>query len=57
MAALKTNQTINCTSIEDARTKANKLSNGVIVLKGNSYSIVNYKTYEELKKVGYIQVR
>lgn len=57
MTTLKTNQTINCTSIEDARLKADSISNGVIIVKDNIYSIVNYKTYEELKKLGYDQAR
>ena len=57
MATLKTNQTINCTNLEDARVKADKISNGVIVVKDNLYSIVNYKTYESLKPLGYNQVR
>ena len=30
MKTLKTNQTVTCTSIEDARAKADKTSNGVI---------------------------
>jgi len=57
MATLKTNQVINCTSIETAREKSDKISNGIIVLKDNIYSIVNHKTYLELKKSGYTQVR
>jgi len=57
MKTLKTNQTVTCTSIEDARAKADKTSNGVIVVKDNNYSIVNYKTYEQLKTVGYTQAR
>ncbi|MEI8138161.1 MAG: hypothetical protein WCH21_12625 [Bacteroidota bacterium] len=57
MKTLKTNQTVICTSIEDARVKADKISNGVIVVKNNYYSIVNYKTYEQLKTLEYTQVR
>ena len=57
MTTLKTNQTVTCGSIEDARIKADKTSNGVIVVKNNNYSIVNYKTYEQLKTLGYTQVR
>jgi hypothetical protein len=57
MTTLKTNQTITCTNIEDARAKADKISNGIIVVKDNYYSIVNYKTYTELKPLGYNQVR
>jgi hypothetical protein len=57
MSTLRTNKTVNCTSIEDARVKADKISNGVIVVKDNNYLIVNYKTYEQLKKLGYIQAR
>lgn len=57
MTTLKTNQKINCISIEDARIKADKISNGVIIVKDNSYLIVNYKTYEELKIKGYNQIR
>ena len=57
MTTLKTSQTITCTSIEDARVKADKISNGIIVVKDNYYSIVNYKTYTELKTLGYNQVR
>jgi hypothetical protein len=57
MKTLQSNQTISCTSIEDARVKADKTSNGVIVVKNNNYSIVNYKTYEQLKTVGYTQAR
>ena len=57
MTTLKTNQTINCINIEDARIKADKISNGIIIVKDNNYSIVNYKTYTELKPLGYNQVR
>ena len=57
MKTLKTNQTVTCASIEDAKVKADKTSNGVIVVKDNNYSIVNYKTYEQLKKIGYTQAR
>ena len=57
MKTLKTNQTLTCTSIEDARVKADKISNGVIVVKDNNYLIVNYKTYQQLKTLGYMQVR
>jgi hypothetical protein len=57
MKTVKTNQTINCTSIEDARIKADKVSNGLIVSKDNSFLIVNYKTYQDLKQQGYNQVR
>jgi hypothetical protein len=57
MTTLKTNQTVTCTNIEDARLKADKISNGIIVVKDNYYSIVNYKTYTELKPLGYNQVR
>ena len=54
---LKTNQTISCTNLEDARVKADKMSNAIIVVKDNYYSLVNYKTYTELKQLGYNQVR
>jgi hypothetical protein len=57
MKTVKTNQTINCTSIEDARIKADKVSNGLIITKDNGFLIVNYKTYQELKQQGYNQVR
>ena len=57
MTTLKTNQTISCTSIEDARVKADMISNGIIIVKNNQYSIVNYKTFTELKQFGYKQVR
>jgi intracellular sulfur oxidation DsrE/DsrF family protein len=57
MKTLKTNQTVCCTSIENARVQADKISNGVIIVKNNSFSIVNYKTYEQLKSSGYKQVR
>ena len=57
MSTLKTGEKVTCTSIEDARVKADKISNGVIVVKDNSYLIVNYKTYEQLKPFGYTQVR
>lgn len=57
MATLKTNQKITCTNIEDARVKADKISNGVIIEKKNEYLVVNYKTYEELEQLGYKQVR
>ena len=57
MKTLKTEQTIPCTNIEDARLRAEKISNGVIIVKHNNYSIVNYKTYEQLKPLGYNQVR
>ena len=57
MATLKTNQIITCKNIEDARLKSDKISNGIIVEKDNNYSIVNYKNYTELNKLGYNQVR
>lgn len=57
MKTLKTNQTISCISLEDARVKADKISNAIIVVKDNFYSLVNYKTYTELKQFGYNQVR
>ena len=57
MTTLKTNQTISCISLEDARVKADKISNAIIVVKDNFYSLVNYKTYTELKQFGYNQVR
>ena len=57
MKALKTNQTISCISLEDARVKADKISNAIIVAKDNLYLLVNYKTYTELKRFGYNQVR
>ena len=57
MTTLKTNQTINCISLEDARVQANKISNAIIVVKDNFYALVNYSTYKELKKLGYNQVR
>ena len=57
MTTIKSNQTISCTSIEDARVKSDVISNGVIVMKDSNYSIVNYKTYEQLKSFGYVQVR
>ncbi len=57
MTTIRTNLTIFCTSIEDARVKNDKISNGVIIVKDNNYTIVNYKTYSELKPLGYIQVR
>ena len=57
MAAVKTNQKIKCTHIEDARVKADNYSNGVIIEKDKNYLVVNYKTYTELKTLGYNQVR
>lgn len=57
MATLKTNQIISCTNLEDARVKADKISNAIIIVKDNNYSLVNYKTFTELKPHGYIQVR
>ena len=57
MKTLKTNQTISCISLEDARVKADKISNAIIVVKDKFYSLVNYKTYTELKQFGYKQVR
>ena len=57
MKTLKTNQTISCISLEDARAKADKISNAIIVVKDKFYSLVNYKTYTELKQFGYNQVR
>ena len=54
---LKTNQTISCTSLDDARLKADKYSNGVIIVKDNSYHIVNYKTFDQFVSFGYTQVR
>jgi hypothetical protein len=57
MTTLKTIQQLTCINIEDARVKADKISNGVIVVKDNCYLIVNYKKYTELKPFGYKQVR
>ena len=57
MKTLKTNQTLSCISLEDARVKADKISNAIIVVKDNFYSLVNHKTYTELKQFGYNQVR
>jgi len=57
MKTIKTNQIVTCTSIEDARVIADKTSNGVIVVKDNAYAVVNYKTYDGLKQLGYTQVR
>ena len=58
MTTVKTNQKITCTSIEDARLKNDKNSNGVIITKDdNNYFIVNYKTYYDMKELGYKQVR
>ena len=56
MTTLKTNQTISCISLEDARVQADKISNAIIVVKDNFYALVNYSTYKELKKLGYNQV-
>lgn len=57
MKSLKTNETISCTNLEEARIKADKISNAVIVEKNNNFFLVNYKTYTGLKQLGYIQVR
>jgi hypothetical protein len=57
MATLKTNQTVSCKNLEDARIKADKMSNAIIIVKDNYYSLVNYKTFTELKQQGYIQAR
>lgn len=57
MGTVKTNQKITCTNIEDARVKADNYSNGVIIEKDKKYLVVNYKTYTELKPLGYNQVR
>jgi hypothetical protein len=57
MTSLKTNQSVTCSNIEDARIKADKIKNGVIVEKNNTFLIVNYKTYADLKSQGYTQVR
>ena len=57
MTTLKTNQKLECKNIEDARVKSDKIQNGLIVTKDGVYLIVNYKTYSELKKNGYNQVR
>lgn len=57
MATVKTNQKITCINIEDARVKSDKYSNGVIIEKDKKFLVVNYKTYTELKPLGYNQVR
>lgn len=57
MSTLKSGLKITCTSIEDARLKQAPFSNALIVVKDNSYLLVNYKTYEQLKAFGYTQVR
>jgi hypothetical protein len=54
---LKTNQTVTYSNIEDTRLKADKISNGILVVKDNYYSIVNYKIYTQLTQLGYNQVR
>ena len=56
MKTLKTKQIITCTSLEDARVKADTITNGVIAVKNDIYTIVNYKTFTELTKLGYTQV-
>lgn len=55
--SVRTNQIITCKNIEDARLKADRISNGLIIEKDNTYSIVNYKTFKELQEKGYIQAR
>ena len=57
MATIKTHQIITCINIEDARLKADKISNGIIAINGTDCVIVNYKTYTDLQKIGYKQVR
>ena len=57
MKTLKTKQIITCTSLEDARVKADIITNGVIAVKNDIYTIVNYKTFTELTKLGYTQIR
>lgn len=54
---LKTNQTITCNSIEEARIKQDLYSNAQIVCKNDNYSVVNYKTSEQLATMGYKVVR
>jgi hypothetical protein len=57
MRTLKTKQIITCSSLEDARVKADIITNGIIAVKNDIYTIVNYKTFTELTKLGYKQVR
>ena len=57
MASLNTNEKITCASLEDARIKSDKISNGLIIFKNDNYLIVNYKTYNDLKALGYNQIR
>ena len=57
MKTLKTNQTVTCENLQDARIKADTITNGVIITKDNTYLIVSYKTFEDLKSLGYNQVR
>ena len=54
---LKTNEIIECTSIADARKKADKITNAVIIAQDGRYCLVNYKTFEQLSKIGYKQLR
>ena len=54
---LKTNEIIECTSVADARTKADKITNAVITEQDGKYYLVNYKTFEQLVKIGYKQTR
>ena len=54
---LKTNKKIECTSLSDARTKADKITNAVIIKQDDRYYLVNYKTFEQLLKIGYKQIR
>jgi hypothetical protein len=57
MATIKTNYSIACSNIEEARLKVDNISNGIIIVKDDNYLIVNYKTYAQLKTAGYNQVR
>lgn len=57
MATLKTNQIISCTNIVDARVKADKISNAIIIVKDKDYLLVNYKTFIDLLPQGYVQIR
>ena len=57
MKTMKTNQKITCENLQDARLKADTITNGIIITKDNTYLIVNYKTFESLKFLGYNQVR
>lgn len=57
MKLLKTNQTIICENLQDARIKCAGTINGIIIVKNEYYSVVHPKVYLQLRSLGYTEVQ